>query len=90
MWPEGESAWTKEQANALLRLVDDMFHRRDIDALVSGFTEDCVFRFAEQPEQRGRDALRRFFAARFARPISPSPLRRGTARRLADELPGRR
>jgi nuclear transport factor 2 (NTF2) superfamily protein len=67
MWPEGESAWTKEQANALLRLVEDMFHRRDIDALVNGFTQDCVFRFAEQPEQRGRDALRRFFAARFAR-----------------------
>jgi nuclear transport factor 2 (NTF2) superfamily protein len=67
MWPEGESAWTKEQANALLRLVEDMFHRRDVDALVNGFTEDCVFRFAEQPEQRGRDALRRFFTARFTR-----------------------
>lgn len=67
MWPEGETAWTKEQANALLRLVEDMFHRRDIDALVHGFTEDCVFRFAEQPEQRGRDALRQFFAARFSR-----------------------
>lgn len=67
MWPEGENTWTKEQANALLRLVEDMFHRRDIDALVHGFTEDCVFRFAERPEQRGRDALRRFFTARFAR-----------------------
>jgi len=44
-----------------------MFHRRDVDALVNGFTEDCVFRFAEQPEQRGRPALRRFFAARLSR-----------------------
>jgi nuclear transport factor 2 (NTF2) superfamily protein len=26
-----------------------------------------VFRFAEQPEQRGRDVLRRFFTARFSR-----------------------
>jgi nuclear transport factor 2 (NTF2) superfamily protein len=67
MWPEGESAWTKEQADALLRLVEDMFHGRDIDALIRGFTQDCVFRFAEQPEQHGRDALRRFFTARFAR-----------------------
>ena len=57
----------RSRRNALLRLVEDMFHRRDIDALVNGFTQDCVFRFAEQPEQRGRDALRRFFAARFAR-----------------------
>ena len=65
--PKGEGRWTKAQANALLRAVEDMFHRRDIDALVKGFTEDCVFRFAEQPEQRGRDALRTFFTARLAR-----------------------
>ena len=44
-----------------------MYHRRDIDTLVKGFTEDCVFRFAEQPEQRGRDALRKFFTARLER-----------------------
>jgi nuclear transport factor 2 (NTF2) superfamily protein len=66
-YPKGEAAWTGEQANTLLRLVEDMFHRRDVDALVNGFAEDCVFRFAEQPEQHGRDALRRFFAARLSR-----------------------
>ena len=66
-FPKGEGRWTKVQANALLRGVEVMFHRRDIDALVKGFTEDCVFRFAEQPEQRGRDALRKFFTARLSR-----------------------
>jgi nuclear transport factor 2 (NTF2) superfamily protein len=66
-FPKGETAWTREQANTLLRLVEDMFHRCDVDALVNGFTEDCVFRFAEQPEQHGRDALRRFFVARLSR-----------------------
>ena len=66
-FPKGEGRWKKVQANALLRAVEVMFHRRDIDALVNGFTEDCVFRFAEQPEQRGRDALRKFFTARLAR-----------------------
>jgi len=66
-FPTGEGRWTKAQANALLRGVEVMFHRRDIDALVKGFTEDCVFRFAEQPEQRGRDALRKFFTARLSR-----------------------
>jgi len=44
-----------------------MFHRSDIDALVNGFTDDCMFQFAEQPPQQGREALRRFFAARLSR-----------------------
>src|SRR5437870_4379374 len=66
-FPKGEEAWTKEQATALLRIVEDMFHRVDVDALVLGFTGDCVFRFAEQPERRGRQALREFFAARLSR-----------------------
>ncbi|MBI3825901.1 MAG: nuclear transport factor 2 family protein [Candidatus Rokubacteria bacterium] len=65
--PRGAEGWTRAQAEALLRIVEDMFHRRDLEALVHGFTPDCVFRFAEQPEQRGRDAIRAFFAARFAR-----------------------
>jgi nuclear transport factor 2 (NTF2) superfamily protein len=67
VFPKGKDAWTKGQANALLRLVEDMFHRRDLAALVNGFTADCIFRFSEPPEQRGREALERFFAARFAR-----------------------
>jgi len=66
-FPRGTEAWSAEQAQALLRAVEGMFHRRDLDALVNGFTEDCVFRFAEQPEQRGREALRAFFAARLSR-----------------------
>lgn len=66
-FPKGEDAWTQAQADALLRVVEDIFHRRDIDALVAGFTEDCVVRFSEQPEFTGREALRALFAARFAR-----------------------
>ena len=66
-FPKGEESWTREQATALLRMVEDMFHRVDVDALVHGFTEDCVVRFAEQREFRGRDALRAFFTARLAR-----------------------
>jgi len=27
VFPKGADSWTKEQANALLRLVEDMFHR---------------------------------------------------------------
>ena len=65
--PKGEGRWTKAQANALLRAVEDMFHRVDIDALVHGFTDDCVVRFAEQPVRRGRPALRELLTARLAR-----------------------
>jgi len=65
--PKGQDAWTKPQADALLRAVEDMFHRRDVDALIEGFTEDCIVRFAEQPERRGRAALRQLFTARLAR-----------------------
>ena len=66
-FPKGEARWTRAQANALLRAVEDMFHRADTEALVNGFTVDCVFRFAEQPERQGRPALRKFFSARLAR-----------------------
>ena len=66
-FPRGESPWSREQAEGLLRVVEDMFHRRDIEALVNGFTDDCVVRFAEQPERRGREALRALFSARLAR-----------------------
>ena len=66
-FPTGSGSWSKTEANALLRAVEDMFHRRDIEALVNGFAEDCVVRFAEQPEFRGREALRRLFTARLSR-----------------------
>ena len=66
-FPKGEDAWTHQQVDALLRIVEDMFHRRDMEALVKGFTEDCIVRFSEQPERRGREALRQLFAARLGR-----------------------
>ncbi len=39
----------------------------DVEALVDGFTEDCVVRFGTVPEFRGRETLRQFFLARSAR-----------------------
>ena len=40
--PKGEGRWTKAQANALLRAVEHMFHRVDVEALVHGFTQDWL------------------------------------------------
>ncbi|MGH7042820.1 MAG: nuclear transport factor 2 family protein [Acetobacteraceae bacterium] len=56
-----------EEAVALVAYVESLFMPWNIDALVAGFTEDCVVRFGTVPEFRGRAALRAFFEARRAR-----------------------
>jgi hypothetical protein len=58
---------TVEEARAFVQYVESLFMPWNIDALVDGFTEDCVVRFGTVPEFRGRDALRAFFAARSAK-----------------------
>jgi nuclear transport factor 2 (NTF2) superfamily protein len=55
---------TAEEAKALLKHVESLFMPWNIDALVGGFTDDCVVRFGTVPEFRGREALRAFFTAR--------------------------
>jgi nuclear transport factor 2 (NTF2) superfamily protein len=55
---------TSEEAEALVKHVESLFMPWDIDALVGGFTDDCVVRFGTVPEFRGREALRTFFTAR--------------------------
>jgi hypothetical protein len=58
---------TVEEARAFVQYVESLFMPWNIDALVDGFTEDCVVRFGTVPEFRGRDALGAFFAARSAK-----------------------
>jgi nuclear transport factor 2 (NTF2) superfamily protein len=58
---------TPEEARALVTYVASLFMPWNIDALVDGFTEDCVVRFGTVPEFRGRGALRAFFTARSAK-----------------------
>jgi nuclear transport factor 2 (NTF2) superfamily protein len=58
---------TPEEARAFVKYVESLFVPWNIDALVGGFTDDCVVRFGTVPEFRGRDALRKFFAARSAK-----------------------
>lgn len=55
---------TAEDARALVRYVESLFMPWNIDALVDGFTDDCIIRFGTLPEFRGREALRTFFTAR--------------------------
>jgi nuclear transport factor 2 (NTF2) superfamily protein len=58
---------TVEEARAFVKYVESLFMPWNIEALVAGFTADCVVRFGTVPELRGRAALRDFFAARSAR-----------------------
>jgi nuclear transport factor 2 (NTF2) superfamily protein len=58
---------TADEARVLVRHVESLFMPWNIDALVDGFTDDCVVRFGTVPEFRGREALRAFFAARSAK-----------------------
>src|SRR5215831_16895354 len=58
---------TAEEARALVAHVESLFMPWNIDALVTGFTDDCVVRFGAIPEFRGHDALRKFFTARSLR-----------------------
>lgn len=58
---------TIEEARSLVKYVESLFMPWNIDALVDGFTDDCIVRFGTVPELRGREALRAFFTARSAR-----------------------
>jgi nuclear transport factor 2 (NTF2) superfamily protein len=58
---------TIEEARSFVRHVESLFMPWNVDALVDGFTEDCVVRFGTIPEFKGREALRSFFMARCAK-----------------------
>ena len=60
----GRNPRTPEEARALVAHVESLFTPWNIDALVDGFTRDCIVRFGTVPEFRGHDALRGFFKAR--------------------------
>lgn len=55
---------TAEECRSLVAQVQSLFMPWNVDALVNGFTEDCVVRFGTVPEFSGRDKLRAFFMAR--------------------------
>jgi len=57
----------EEEARALVAYVASLFMPWNIEALVEGFTQDCVVRFGSVGELRGRQALREFFLARSAK-----------------------
>ncbi len=61
---DGSNPRNADEARVLVKHVESLFMPWNIEALVAGFTEDCVVRFGTVPELRGRAALRDFFTAR--------------------------
>lgn len=58
---------TTEDAQAILRRNEVLFSRADLPAILGGFHNDVIVKFADIPEIRGKAALEKFLAARFAR-----------------------
>ena len=58
---------TIEEARAFVAHVQSLFMPWDILALLDGFTDDCVVRFGDLPEFRGKGALEKLFRGRSER-----------------------
>lgn len=60
-------AVSRDLALKLVQGAEDAFGRGDIEAILRGYTDDVVIRFADIPEICGKSAAERFLRARFAR-----------------------
>jgi nuclear transport factor 2 (NTF2) superfamily protein len=58
---------TIEEAHAYVAHVQSLFMPWNIEGLLAGFTDDCVVRFGDLPEFRGKPALETLFRSRSAR-----------------------
>jgi nuclear transport factor 2 (NTF2) superfamily protein len=59
--------YTIGEARAFVAYVESLFMPWNIPALLAGFTDDCVVRFGDLPEFRGKAALERLFRSRSER-----------------------
>ena len=57
----------RERAAALVQATEANFARADVPAILAGFTDDVIIRFADLPEMRGLAEAEKFLRARFAR-----------------------
>jgi nuclear transport factor 2 (NTF2) superfamily protein len=63
----GRNPQTLDEARAFVAHVQSLFMPWDIPGLLAGFTEDCVVRFGDLPECRGKAALEQLFRSRSER-----------------------
>jgi nuclear transport factor 2 (NTF2) superfamily protein len=65
--PPARNPRTVDEARAFVARVESLFMPWNVPALVAGFTEDCIVRFGDLPEFRGRAALETLFRGRSER-----------------------
>ena len=63
----GRNPRTVEEARAFVAQVEALFMPWNVEGILAGFTDDCLVRFGDLPEIRGKAALATFFRARAAR-----------------------
>src|SRR5947207_13353483 len=63
----GRNPQTIDEARAFVGHVESLFMPWNIDGLLAGFTEDCVVRFGDLPEFRGKAELEKLFRSRSER-----------------------
>jgi nuclear transport factor 2 (NTF2) superfamily protein len=63
----GHNPRTVDEARAFVAHVESLFMPWDIEALLAGFTEDCIVRFGDLPEFNGKAALEKLFRSRMER-----------------------
>ncbi|WP_338834488.1 nuclear transport factor 2 family protein [Bradyrhizobium septentrionale] len=55
------------EAMQLMKANETNFGAKDMKSIMAGFTEDVIVKFGDFPEIRGKEQLREFLCARFAR-----------------------
>jgi nuclear transport factor 2 (NTF2) superfamily protein len=63
----GHNPRTVDEARAFVAHVESPFMPWNLNALLAGFTEDCIVRFGDLPELRGKPALEDLFQSRMGR-----------------------
>jgi len=63
----GHNPRTVDEARAFVAHVESLFMPWNLNALLAGFTEDCIVRFGDLPELRGKPALEDLFQSRMGR-----------------------
>ena len=63
----GHNPRTEDEARAFVAHVESLFMPWNIEALLAGFTEDCVIRFGDLPEFKGKPAVEDLFQSRMGR-----------------------
>ncbi|MGA8401761.1 MAG: nuclear transport factor 2 family protein [Stellaceae bacterium] len=65
----GHNPRTEDEARTFVAHVESLFMPWNIEALLAGFTEDCVIRFGDLPELRGKPVLEDLFQSRMGRQV---------------------